>query len=967
MSRLSSLILVLLLATVLLAGSLLARANLKPSSAGQVPEKLLLHPRYGTAEILSGNFKTATGVSRQEQAYQLFRDRQNDFHLAQPAQELSLVRETTDEIGKTHLRFQQTYQGLKVWGCQTIVHFNNDGTIYMVGGQTIPTPSLQTTPALDASTAQSSAITAVKKEYPSSVTFKASNELVIYPDNTPSRLAWFLTVTSPQRGDIRWRVFVDAQNGTIINKYNDVPSDNPDVGTGIDVLGNLDTLDIYNFSGSYQLVDATRSMFTPPASNLNGVIVTYNNFYASGPISTDPNSDKVWNDNTSLRAEVSGHYYARLTYDYYLSTFGWNSFDNSGSSIIVNAHDPVYTNNAYWNGQAINFADGDGVNFLPFSGSLDVVAHELTHGVTEHTAALIYQNQSGALNESMSDVFGSNVDRDDWLLGEDIRLTGSGIIRSMQDPNITGQPKHMNDYRNVSYDNGGVHVNSGIPNHAYYQAATLLGRSVAEQIWFRTLRFYLTPASDFYFWAGMTMQSAYDLYGNPSTEADGINTALDLVGLNTVYSVPFSVSAGATIGTQANESIWLHNPGPGAKTVTAVTPTFPGLTLGPGPGHQATIPEGASSEFLVTLDATSMTACDIASSLDTIRFDVTGSIQSQVKLPATIAVGYTAYQTLSQSFATTCLTTQEYNTSRLNLFSRDGVNALYDASLLIGVIDGSDTTAFRDIFGDMLMSPVDQFQSSSGQESFRIASPDGRVQGSVTYTYDPSGTDCEFIVADYEFYNPCDTPLTVLTGLYGDFDIINSGTNYADYDTANQMVYMYDQSNTRACGFALLNGTPRNLRAVNNPTYVWPGFTDGIAYTLMNNTGNLSGLSADDWSILLTFGSTSLGPGDTVRYQVALMYSNTGSSGLPAILDKTKPNPSCCQNTVGNADCDPDDITDIGDLTRVIDYLFFSNQPLCCVEEANVDGDVDVIVDIADVTALIDYLFINNTPLLPCQ
>ena len=159
-----------------------------------------------------------------------------------------------------------------------------------------------------------------------------------------------------------------------------------------------------SFGGTYQLVDATRSMFVAPASNLTGVIVTYDDYYSSGPISTDPDGDKVWDDLTTMKAEVSGHYYARQTYDYFLNTFGWDSYNNSGSSIIVNVHDPLYTNNAYWNGQAINFADGDGSNYKPFSGSLDVVAHELAHGVTQYTAGLIYRDQSGALNESYSEI-----------------------------------------------------------------------------------------------------------------------------------------------------------------------------------------------------------------------------------------------------------------------------------------------------------------------------------------------------------------------------------------------------------------------------------------------------------------------------------------------------------------------------------------------------------------------------------
>ncbi|RME30056.1 MAG: hypothetical protein D6800_02185, partial [Candidatus Zixiibacteriota bacterium] len=286
----------------------------------------------------------------------------------------------------------------------------------------------------------------------------------------------------------------------------------------------------------------------------------------------------------------------------------------------------------------------------------------------------------------------------------------------------------------------------------------------------------------------------------------------------------------------------------------------------------------------------------------------------------------------------------------------------------IGVVDGSDTTVYRDVFDHLSMAPVDQISSASGEKSFRIAADDGRIQGKVTYQYDPSGTDCEFIIANYEFYNLCDTPLTILTGLYGDFDIINSGTNYAGYDAANDMVYMYDQSDSRACAFALLSGTPRNLRAVNNPTYVWnDGFSDGTAYFLMSRTNNLSGTSADDWSMLLTFGQSTLAQGDTVRYTVALMYANNGSAGLPAILDKARATQGCCQGTVGNVDCDPADLTDVADLTQLINHLFIDFAPLCCPEEANINGDPNGTVDMADLTKLIDHLFLSFTPLGACQ
>jgi Zn-dependent metalloprotease len=148
--------------------------------------------------------------------------------------------------------------------------------------------------------------------------------------------------------------------------------------------------------------------------------------------------------------------------------------------------------NAYWDGQAIYYGNGD-VAFDPLAGSLDVAGHEMSHGVVQATANLEYQGQSGALNESFADVFGVMIDRNDWTLGEEVVNTQyfpSGALRSMSDPNQGGsslndpgyQPAHMNDLYTGSQDNGGVHINSGIPNHAFYLLAQATTKAKAENI-----------------------------------------------------------------------------------------------------------------------------------------------------------------------------------------------------------------------------------------------------------------------------------------------------------------------------------------------------------------------------------------------------------------------------------------------------------------------------------------------------
>jgi hypothetical protein len=704
------------------------------------------------------------------------------------------------------------------------------------------------------------------------------------------------------------------------------------------------TFDIYETSGIYQMINVTH----------NGTITTYDDYYGGGPISTDPDGDKVWDDSPSQKAEVAGHYYTDITYDYFLNTHGRDSYDDYGHDVLVSVHDPLFVNNAYWNGYSINFADGDGIYWLPFSGSLDVVAHEFTHAVTEYSAGLIYAFQSGALSESVSDVFGCMIDRDDWLVGEEISLI-EGFIRNLQDPNyLVGHPKHMDDYRVLPFeqDYGGVHINCGIPNHACYRTSTMIGRDKVEQILYRTLTIYLTPSSGFYFWAGMMMQSAIDLYGPSSTEASEVELGLIWVGLGTPYALPQSIQLEATPGEIRSENIWIYNPGTstGSVDVSAVTPSLPNLTLSMGPGYQETIQDGDSSEFIVSYDATDLGDCDLGTYYDTVRFDVDGPYGiTQLKLPVVLSLGITTSSIETEAFASSCIVTNVSNTSYLDEFLRDSIDALYDATLMIGVVDGGEIKVYRDIYGTQGFAPVDSIQSDDGMVSFTTVSEDSRIRAKVTYTYGPDDPDaCGFVIVDYALYNLCDTPLILLNGLLADFDIINSGTNLAGFDDGLEMVYMTDSLNTRSAGMALLSGTSRNLRAIQNPV----AFSDQVAYNLMSNSSNADGPTYRDWSVLLTFGYGELSQADTLEYQVALLYSNSGSGDLGQILDNAI-------DWLGGGyicgDANADQSADMLDILHLISYLYKGGPAPDPIEAADVNNDTNV--DMLDILDLINYLY----------
>lgn len=240
------------------------------------------------------------------------------------------------------------------------------------------------------------------------------------------------------------------------------------------------------------------------------------------------------------------------TYDFYKAVFKRNSLDDRGMSLISTVHISRNFNNAFWNGEQMAYGDGDGVVFRRFTASLDVVGHELSHGVVTHTSDLEYQDQPGALNEHFADVFGVLVaqwrrkhtaKQASWLIGAELIVPAATrrALRSMRDPGSAfnndphlgddPQPKHINNLYTGGEDYGGVHINSGIPNHAFYLVATELGGRAWEKagaIWYAALR-KLNKTSPFQVCANTTFQIATDEYG--ATEASAVRKAWQAVGI----------------------------------------------------------------------------------------------------------------------------------------------------------------------------------------------------------------------------------------------------------------------------------------------------------------------------------------------------------------------------------------------------------------------------------------------------
>lgn len=246
---------------------------------------------------------------------------------------------------------------------------------------------------------------------------------------------------------------------------------------------------------------------------------------------------------------------AGATYKLLLEVYNRDSLDGRGMPLISTVHHRRAYNNAFWDGRQMAYGDGDGFLFLPLTRSLTVIGHELAHGVVQFSGGLVYQDQSGALNESFADVFGSLTMQyaknqiaaeADWRIGGEI--LGPDIqgvaLRSLKVPGMAyddpllgkdPQPFHMEGYVNTANDNGGVHLNSGIPNHAFYLLAQYLGGFAWEKagwIWYDTLQRISNPHAGFSDWADKTIEMARERFGVGSLEAQLTRRAWKLVGVS---------------------------------------------------------------------------------------------------------------------------------------------------------------------------------------------------------------------------------------------------------------------------------------------------------------------------------------------------------------------------------------------------------------------------------------------------
>ncbi len=456
-----------------------------------------------------------------------------------PDEEFSVKKKWTDNLGAHHIRYQQRYQDLPVWGREILVHMDGANQVYLLQGRFEPTPQkAEKVFRVDERQALQAAFNHMGIAEPDARAVKSLSR--VWYCLADGRLVSAYAIEVQPDLLQNWIYFIDAETCAVLHRISQV-NDETVTSSASDLHGDTQTFTAWRepTDNVQYLVDPTMPLDNPPYAPMpmqqfgNTYILDARHklqdiqaYYFSGP-DWDP-------------AAVSMAFHIGLIHTYWKDAFGRNGIDDNHKNNILIAHVGENHANAFWNDPAIFFGDGDGKLLSNLAGSLDVTAHEYTHGVIRATANLIYENQSGALNEAFADIFACMVDRHDWIIGEDITLVPPFHIRNLIDPSdgLPPLPSKMSEYENlpIDDDHGGVHINCGIPARAAYLVAeglsvqnlgTSIGREKTEQIFYRALTVYLTQTSMFVDAREATIQAAQDLYG--AAEAGAVQAAWDAV------------------------------------------------------------------------------------------------------------------------------------------------------------------------------------------------------------------------------------------------------------------------------------------------------------------------------------------------------------------------------------------------------------------------------------------------------
>lgn len=480
------------------------------------------------------------------------------YGLSDPEAELRPIAALRDDLGNTDVRLAQVHDGVEVFGGQLISHLDRGSRLTSVDGMVYRVRDVDTTPLFDGPKAVERAKRALG--YTGDLETEPVATLVVLPRGVVTgderaegaRLAYHVTLrarSAERTGNFEY--FVDAKDGKILWAFDSLSSAR---GIGYGIYNHRVTFGMTDAGdGTYTMVDPDR------AGSSTRDLITEST--GDGELVVDRDGDGVWGNGTkydSQSAAVDAHYGVQMAWDYFLETYGRYGADGAGTPVTARVHYSWNYNNAFGGDNFVTFGDGDGDEFDPLV-SLDVVGHEFTHSVVQYSAGLIYANESGAVNESMADIFGTAIEfyansSPDYLIGEDCITprTPGDAMRDMTNPTFDHYSElyadgpcspEYDDEGNTTNDNCYVHSYSGVSNKAFSLLAIggrhpdsgitvpAIGRREAEGIFYVALTRHMFPASNFSRTAYATLAAAADLYGYPSSTYDAVRKAWLAVGV----------------------------------------------------------------------------------------------------------------------------------------------------------------------------------------------------------------------------------------------------------------------------------------------------------------------------------------------------------------------------------------------------------------------------------------------------
>jgi len=553
--------------------------------------------------------------------------------LTDAATQFTIFKIEQDPLGGQVIRLKQVYNSIEIDGCESIIHINSLGSPTSWNGSYIK-PELIKKSSFDVPSA--TAINNVLSDIKTHVHYTELSDTekafldytspdvkqVYYVDDQITRtcVPAYIIDVRPNFVDW-WEYVVDAQTGNILSSHSKTCHvDGPKTSTGNDLNGQQKTINTYLAGTTYYTIDASRPMYNASLSSMPdnpvGAIQTLdlNNTWGSNTAYKSIGSTT----NTFTPTAISAHNIAGKAFDYYQIIHSRNSIDGAGGTVIsfinvANPDDGTPMDNAFWNGKAMYYGNGN-LYFKPLAGGLDVGGHELTHGVIQSTANLNYQGESGAINESMADIFGCMIDSSNWTIGEDVVLLSAyptGALRDLSDPHNGGtslstrgwQPKYLSEKYTGTADNGGVHINSGICNYAFYLFAQATKRTSAEQIFYRALTTYLIRSSQFIDLRIACISAATDLFGSSSNEVTQIGLAFDQVGITSNSGTPVSTSINDYPINPGTEYLLAYNMSSGLskKLYEVMTSTGSSATLNNNAAYsKASVTDDGSTAYYIS-------------------------------------------------------------------------------------------------------------------------------------------------------------------------------------------------------------------------------------------------------------------------------------------------------------------------------------------------------------------------------